>query len=170
MIRSFNGKTPKIAESAFISEAAYVIGEVEIGERSSVWPGAVIRGDLASIKIGGNTTIQDNSVLHNDVDIPLEIGDNVVIGHSVVLHGRKIGSNTLIGNNATVLAESKIGRFCIIAAGSVVSQHSEIPDNSMVAGVPAKIKGQISQEQRRQLKEWPQIYTELTRRYKEQGL
>ena len=170
MIRSFNGKTPKIAESAFISEAAYVIGEVEIGERSSVWPGAVIRGDLASIKIGGNTTIQDNSVLHNDVDIPLEIGDNVVIGHSVVLHGRKIGSNTLIGNNATVLAESKIGSFCIIAAGSVVSQHSEIPDNSMVAGVPAKIKGQISQEQRRQLKEWPQIYTELTRRYKEQGL
>lgn len=170
MIRSFNGKTPKIAKSAFVSEAAYVIGEVEIGEKSSVWPGAVIRGDLASIKIGGNTTIQDNSVLHNDVDIPLEIGDNVVIGHSVVVHGQKIGSNTLIGNNATVLAESKIGNFCIIAAGSVVSQHSEIPDNSMVAGVPAKIKGQISQEQRRQLKEWPQIYTELTKRYKEQGL
>jgi carbonic anhydrase/acetyltransferase-like protein (isoleucine patch superfamily) len=170
MIRSFNGKTPKIAKSAFISEAAYVIGEVEIGESSSVWPGVVIRGDLASIKIGGNTTIQDNSVLHTDVGIPLEIGDNVVIGHSVVLHGLKIGSNTLIGNNATVLDESKIGSFCIIAAGSVVSQGSEIPDNSMVAGVPAKIKGQVSQEQRRRLKEWPQIYTELTKRYKEQGL
>jgi carbonic anhydrase/acetyltransferase-like protein (isoleucine patch superfamily) len=170
MIRSFNGKMPKIAKSAFISEAAYVIGEVEIGESSSVWPGVVIRGDLASIKIGGNTTIQDNSVLHTEVDVPLEIGDNVVIGHSVVLHGLKIGSNTLIGNNATVLDESKIGSFCIIAAGSVVSQGSEIPDNSMVAGVPAKIKRQVSPEQRRRLKEWPQIYTELTKRYKEQGL
>jgi carbonic anhydrase/acetyltransferase-like protein (isoleucine patch superfamily) len=170
MIRSFNGKTPKIAKSAFISEAAYVIGEVEIGENSSVWPGAVIRGDLASIKIGGNTTIQDNSVLHADADAPLEIGNNVLIGHSVVVHGLKIGSNTLIGNNATVLDESKIGSFCIIAAGSVVSRGSEIPDNSMVAGVPAKIKGQVSQEQRRWLEEWPQIYTELAKRYKEQGL
>ena len=170
MIRSFNGKTPKIAKSAFISEAAYVIGEVEIGESSSVWPGAVIRGDLGSIKIGDNTSIQDNSVLHADADVFLEIGNNVLIGHSVVVHGLKIGSNTLIGNNATVLDESKIGSFCIIAAGSLVSRGSEIPDNSMVVGVPATIKGQVSQEQRRWLKEWPQIYAELTKRYKEQGL
>jgi len=170
MIRSFNGKTPKIAKSAFVSEAAYVIGEVEIGENSSVWPGAVIRGDLGSIKIGDNTSIQDNSVLHADADVSLEIGNNVLIGHSVVVHGLKIGSNTLIGNNATVLDESKIGSFCIIAAGSLVSRGSEIPDNSMVVGVPAKIKGQVSQKQRQQLKEWPQIYAELTKRYKEQGL
>ena len=170
MIRSFNGKTPRIAKSAFVSEAAYVIGDVEIGENSSVWPGAVIRGDMAGIKIGGNTTIQDNSVLHADTNAPMEIGNNVLIGHSVVVHGLKIGSNTLIGNNATVLDESEIGNFCIIAAGSVVKQGMKIPENSLVAGVPAKIKGQVSREQRRQLQEWRQAYAELSKQYKEEGL
>lgn len=170
MIRSFDGKTPRIAKSAFVSEAAYVIGDVEIGENSSVWPGAVIRGDFTSIKIGGNTTVQDNSVLHADTNAPMEIGDNVLIGHSVVLHGLKIGNNTLIGNNATVLDKSKIGNSCIVAAGSLVSPGREIPDNSLVVGVPAKIKGQVSQKQRAQLQEWLQVYAELTKRYKEQEL
>jgi len=114
MIKSFDGKKPRIAKSAFVSEAAYVIGDVEIGENSSVWPGAVIRGDFASIKIGGNSTVQDNSVLHTDINAPMEIGDNVLIGHGVVLHGLEIGNNTLIGNNATLLDESKIGSFCIV--------------------------------------------------------
>ena len=168
MIRSFNGKTPRIAKSAFVSETAYVIGDVEIGENSSVWPGAVIRGDSASIKIGGNTSIQDNSVLHGDV--LMEIGDNVLIGHSVVLHGVKIGSNTLIGNNATILDETHIGNFCIIGAGCLVSQGMEIPDNSFVVGVPAKIKGQVSQERRLQLQKGLQAYVELLRQYKEEGL
>ena len=168
MIRSFNGKTPKIAKSAFISEAAYVIGDVEIGENSSVWPGAVVRGDSASIKIGGNTTIQDNSVLH--ADVPMEIGDNVLIGHSAVVHGIKIGSNTLIGNNATVLDETHIGSFCIIGAGSVVSQGMEIPDNSFVVGVPARIRGQVSQEHQLQLQRGIQFYVDLLKQYKEQGL
>jgi len=170
MIRSFNGKTPRIAKSAFVSEAAYVIGDVEIGENSSVWPGAVIRGDLTSIKIGANTTVQDNSVLHADIDAPMEIGDNVLIGHGVILHGMKIDNNALIGNNATLLDDTKIGSFCIVAAGSVVSPGKEVPDNSLVAGVPAKIKGQVSQQQIAQQKEWLQIYAELMKRYKEQGL
>jgi len=170
MIRSFNGKAPKIANSAFVSEAAYVIGDVEIGENSSVWPGAVIRGDLASIKIGGNTTIQDNSVLHTDADAPMEIGDNVLVGHSVVMHGLKIGKDTLIGNNATVLSDSKVGSFCIIAAGSLVKQGMAIPDNSLAAGVPAKIKGPVSQKQRGQIEEWHKAYAELSKQHKEQGL
>ena len=168
MIRSFNGKTPKIAESAFVSEAAYVIGDVEIGENSGVWPGAVIRGDFASIKIGGNTTIQDNCVLH--ADVPMEIGDNVLIGHSAVLHGIKIGSNTLIGNNATILNDTQIGSFCLIGAGCLVSQGMEVPDNSFVVGVPAKIMGQVSQERRLQLQKGPKTYAKLVKQYKEQGL
>ncbi len=119
MIRSFNGKTPKLAESSFVSEAAYVIGDVELGENSGVWPGAIIRGDFAGIKIGHNTMVEDNCVLHTGT--PMEIGDNVIIGHSVVVHGKKIGNNNLIGNNATILDNAQIGSFCIIGAGCLVS-------------------------------------------------
>jgi len=168
MIRSFSGKTPKIAESAFVSESAYVIGDVEIGENSSIWPGAVVRGDFAKIKIGGNTVIEDNCVLHSGVS--MEIGDNVLIGHSVVVHGMKIGNNTLIGNNATILDNAQIGSFCVIGAGCLVSQGMKIPDNSLVVGVPAIIKRQISPEVMERLKRGPHSYSELLKLYKQQGL
>jgi len=171
MIRSFNGKTPRIAESAFVSEAAYVIGDVEIGENSGIWPGAVVRGDFASIKIGRNTQIEDNSVVHSGV--PVEIGDNVTIGHSVVVHGIKIGNNTLIGNNATILDNAQIGSFCIIGAGCLVSHDMIIPDNSFVVGVPAEIKRQISPGQRQRRSPGPGrnlTYAQLLKLYKEQGL
>ena len=168
MIRSFNGKIPNIAESAFVSEAAYVIGDVEIGENSSVWPGAVIRGDFATIKVGCNTMIEDNCVVHTGA--PMEIGDNVTIGHSVVVHGVKIGNNTLIGNNATILDYAEIGSFCVIGAGCLVSQGMKIPDNSFVVGVPARIKGQVSPERRRQRRRGSQSYAELVKIYKQQGL
>ena len=172
MIRSFEGKTPKIAESAFVSEAAYVIGDVEIGEGSSIWPGAVIRADFAKIKIGQNNLIEDNCVIHTGV--PIEIGDNNTIGHGVVIHGLKIGNNNLIGMNATVLDNVEIGNHCIIGAGCLVSQGMKIPDYSFVVGVPAEIKGQISPERRRQ-RRGPKAqggisYIDLTRMYKEQGL
>ncbi len=168
MIRSFNDKIPRIAESVFVSETAYVIGDVEIGENSGIWPGAVVRGDFASIKIGRNTMIEDNSVVHTGE--PMEIGDNVTIGHSVVVHGIKIGNNTLIGNNATVLDNAEIGSFCVIGAGCLVSQGMKIPDNSFVVGVPAIIKGLVSPERRRQRKRGSLSYAELMKRYKEQGL
>lgn len=168
MIRSFDGKTPRIADSAFISEAAYVIGDVEIGENSGIWPGAVIRADFASIKIGSNTMIEDNCVLHTGA--PMEIGDNVTIGHSVVVHGTRVGSNTLIGNNATILDNVKIGSYCVIGAGCLVNQGMEIPDNSFVVGVPAEIKGPISAPLRRRLERGPQGYIKLLKQYKEQGL
>jgi len=168
VIRSFNGKTPRIAESAFVSEAAYVIGDVEIGENSGVWPGAVIRGDFTSIKIGGNTMIEDNSVVHTGV--PMEIGDNVIIGHSVVVHGTKIGNNTLIGNNATILDNAEVGSFCIIGAGCLVSQDMKIPDSSFVVGIPAEIKGQVSPKRRLQQGQGSLSYAELVKLYKQQGL
>lgn len=168
MIRSFKGKTPRIAESAFVSEAAYVIGDVEIGENSGVWPGAVIRGDFARIKIGCNTMIEDNCVLHTGTS--MEIGDNVIIGHSVVVHGLRIGSNNLIGNNATILDNSQIGDFCIVGAGCLVSPGMNIPDNSLILGVPGKIKGTLSSEQRQRLLDGSQSYLELLKQYKRQGL
>jgi carbonic anhydrase/acetyltransferase-like protein (isoleucine patch superfamily) len=168
VIRSFNGKTPKVAESAFVSEAAYVIGDVELGENSGVWPGAVIRGDFVSIRIGCNTMIEDNCVLH--AGVPMEIGDNVIVGHSVVVHGKTIGNNNLIGNNATILDNSQIGNFCVIGAGCLVSQGMKIPDNSLVVGVPAVIKRQISPDLMERLKRGPQSYNELLKLYKQEGL
>ena len=168
MIRSFRSKTTKIAQSAFVSEASYIIGDVEIGENSGIWPGAVVRGDFASIKIGCNTMIEDNSVIHTGV--PLEIGDNVTIGHSVVVHGKKVGNNTLVGNNATILDNAQIGSLCVIGAGCLVSQSMVIPDNSFVVGVPAEIRGQVSPERRWQRRRGSQSYAELLERYKQQGL
>jgi carbonic anhydrase/acetyltransferase-like protein (isoleucine patch superfamily) len=133
MIRSF-GKTPKIAESAFVSETAYVIGDVEIGEESNVWPGAVIRGDLFSIKIGRNVSIEDNCVIHAGPPSAfigeLTVGDRVIIGHGAVIHCRSIGNNVLVGMTATLLQDAEIGNDCVIAAACLVGQGVNIPDNS----------------------------------------
>ena len=171
MIRSFDGKTPRIAESAFVSEAAYVIGDVEIGENSGVFPGAVIRGDFASIKIGHNTMVEDGSIIHSGS--PVEIGDNCIIGHSVVMHGSKVGNNCLLGNNCTVLDNVKIGNSCIIAAGALVSPNTEVPDNSMVMGIPGVIKPISSDRGRQRLisrggQGGNQSYADMLRRYKKQ--
>ena len=168
MIRSFNGKTPQIADSAFVSQTAYIIGDVKIDENSGIWPGAVIRADFDSIKIGRNSHIEDNSVLHSGTS--MEIGDNVIIGHSVVMHGKKIGNNTLIGNNATILEDAEIGSFCIIGAGCLVMSGMKVPDKSFVAGVPGEIRGKPSLEQLRWVQEGPQTYNKLAKQYKEQGL
>lgn len=173
MIKAFEGKTPKIAKSALVSEAAHIIGDVEIGENSSVWPGAVIRGDFGKITIGKNTAIEDNCVIHSGSphsDIKdVTIGDDVHLGHGAVTNCRKIGNNVLIGMNATILHEVEIGNFCIIGAGCLVSEGMKIPDNSLVVGVPGKIKGRVSAKQSFWIKEAPQIYAKLVKRYKEQG-
>jgi len=176
MIRSLGSKTPKIAESAFVSEAAYVIGDVEIGDNSSVWPGAVIRGDFGSIKIGSNTAIEDNCIIHSGTPstpsyrVDVTIGDNVHIGHGAVINCRRIGNNVLIGMNATILHDAEIGNFCIIGAGCLVSQGMQIPDKSFVVGVPGKIKGKASPQQLWWVKKAPQAYAELIEQYKQQGL
>lgn len=136
MIQAFNGKGPIIAPTAFVHESAVIIGDVEIGEGSSVWPNAVLRADLSWIRIGKSAHIEDCSVLHGE---PLEIGDNVIIGHGVVLHGRRVGSHVLIGNNATVLDDVEIGDYCIAAAGTVVTGGTKVPPRSLVMGVPGKI-------------------------------
>ena len=166
MIRSFNGKTPKIAASAFISEAAYVIGDVEIGENCSVWPGAVIRGDLGKITIGNNSVIEDNCVIH--VGTPAipptdhsTIGENVIIGHGAVSNAHSIGNNVLISMNSTILHDAEIGEYSIIAAGCVVKEKMKIPERSFVVGVPAAIKGKISEQQLWWSQNSPKIYYEL---------
>ena len=168
MIQSFDGKKPRIAESAYVHAGAYIIGDVTIGEGSGVWPGAVIRADFGPIRIGCHTMIEDNCVLHSGT--PLDIGDHITVGHGVILHCRRVGNSNLIGSNATILDHVVIGDFCMIGAGSLVKTGMEIPDNSFVVGVPAQIKGEISSGQRERLDGGSEAYQQLLRRYKEQGL
>lgn len=170
MIQNFDGKTPQIAQSAYVSEAATIIGDVVIGENSSVWPGAVIRGDFGKIRIGCNTAVEDNCVLHAGsptvLDQGLIIGDNVHIGHGAVVNGKIIGNHVLIGINASILHDVEIGDYCIIGAACLVSHGLKIPNRSFMIGVPGKIKGQVTDEQLFWVEDAPKMYIELMKKYK----
>ncbi|HSW51276.1 MAG TPA: gamma carbonic anhydrase family protein [Bryobacteraceae bacterium] len=148
MIRAFRGVLPRIAASAFIDSSAQVIGDVEIGERSSIWPGAVIRGDVNSVRVGEETSIQDNSVVHVDVDQPTAIGSRVTVGHGVMLHGCTVEDDCLIGIGAIVLNGARIGSGSVVGAGSVVPEGAEIPPGNLVLGVPGKVRRPVSEEER----------------------
>jgi carbonic anhydrase/acetyltransferase-like protein (isoleucine patch superfamily) len=175
MIRSFEGKTPKIAATAFISETAYVVGDVEIGEYSCVMPGAVIRGDLGKITIGKNVAIEDNCVIHSGKpatppEADVTIGDAVIIGHGAVSNCRKIADFVLIGMNATLLHDVEIGDHSIIAAGALLKENTVIPPGSVVAGVPGKIKSQVGPEHDYWFTASPAVYRDLGQRYKREQL
>lgn len=167
MIRSLDGISPRVHPTAFVSEAAYVIGDVEIGEGSSVWPGTVIRADMGRITIGKYTCIQDNSVVHGDADVV--IGDYVVIGHRVMCHAKSVGNRVLIGNGATINDGVTIGDDSLIASGAMVVDNLEIPARSLVVGVPARIRGQVEQRHIDLIKYYCDIYIHKTQRYKRQG-
>jgi carbonic anhydrase/acetyltransferase-like protein (isoleucine patch superfamily) len=167
MLKAFGGKSPKIHPSALIHDACFILGDVEIGEGSSVWPGAVIRGDMAFVKIGKNVHIQDNCVVHSEFGS--EIGDNVIVGHAAVVHSRKVGSNVMIGNNSTLLDHSEIGSDTIVAAGSVVSPEKIFPDRSLIMGAPAKRREEISQRHLEQIEYSVNYYANTVKMYKEQG-
>jgi carbonic anhydrase/acetyltransferase-like protein (isoleucine patch superfamily) len=164
-IYELDGKSPQLGEGAWVADSAQVIGTVELGPHSSVWFGTVIRGDTEIIRIGRNTNIQDNSVLHADQGVPLTIGDNVSVGHQVMLHGCTIGDNTLIGIQAVVLNGAKIGRNCIVGAGSVVTENKEFPDNSLIIGSPAKVVRTLDDAAAAKLAQNAEHYVENSRRY-----
>ena len=157
---------PDLAASAWVADSAEVIGKVTLGENSSVWFGVVIRGDNAPISVGAGSNIQDLSVLHTDHDKPLTIGENVTIGHQVMLHGCTIGDGSLIGIQAVVLNGAKIGKNCLVGAGSLVTEGKEFPDGSMIFGSPAKAVRQLSPEQIEGLKMSAESYIANARRYK----
>jgi len=163
-------KTPRIAESAFISKTSCILGDVEIGENCLVMPGAVIRADFASIRIGKNVWIEDNAVIHC-APPALNIGDNVTIGHGAVVNGRSVGDRVLIGINASILHDAEIGDNCIIAAGAVVAHGAKIPDGSLVAGVPGKVVGEAAKETLGAWLEPPLTFiSKLIEEYRRQGL
>ena len=144
MITSFRGVTPKIHPTAYISKTAEIIGDVEIGEGAGIWPGTVVRADHAKITIGKFTQIEDNCTVHTDV--PMEIGEKVLIGHNVVVHCAKIGDNVLVGNHATLLDYAEIGEGSIVGANAMVNMGMKIPERSFAYGVPVKITGSVPEE------------------------
>ena len=167
LIRSCEGKTPKIHPTAFISKAAYVLGNVVVGEYSSVWPGAVLRGDCGSIIIGRNTNIQDNCVLH--ADDYLAFGDAVVVTHGAVLYCHKVGNNVMVGVNAVLLENVEVGDNFIIGAGSVVLTDVIVPQDSMVIGVPGKVRP-LREELRQRIWLGAALYRKNAQRFREEGL
>ena len=157
---------PAIHDSAWVADSAAVMGNVTLSEDSSVWFGVVIRGDTETITVGKGSNIQDNSVLHADHGMPLVIGDNVTVGHQVMLHGCTIGDGSLIGIQAVVLNGAKIGKNCLVGAGALVTEGKEFPDGCMILGSPAKAVRQLSEAQIEGLKMSAQHYIDNARRYK----
>ena len=157
---------PALHGTAWIADSAQVMGNVTLAEDCSVWFGVVIRGDTETITIGKGSNIQDNSVLHADVGLPLVIGENVTVGHQVMLHGCTVGDNSLIGIQAVVLNGAKIGKNCLVGAGSLVTEGKQFPDGCMILGSPARVIRQLTPEQIEGLKMSAQHYMDNARRYK----
>ncbi len=174
MIKGFKGKTPRIADTAYVSTAACIIGDVELGENCSVWPGAVIRADFGKISIGRNSVIEDNCVIHTGspatINCDVTIGVHVHAGHGAVINCKNIGNHVLIGMNATLLHDAEIGDECIIGANCLVTEGMKIPQRSFVAGVPGKVKGELTEKQKFWFTRASDIYEELAREYKQEGI
>ncbi len=144
MLENFAGHAPEIAESAWVHAAAVVIGRVKIAGEVSVWPGAVLRGDVDRIEVGRGSNIQDLAVLHPNLGRPVLLGEGVTVGHSAIVHGSVVGAHCLVGMGAVVM-ECEIGESCVIAAGAVVTPGSKIPARSMVMGAPGKVKRELTE-------------------------
>jgi carbonic anhydrase/acetyltransferase-like protein (isoleucine patch superfamily) len=139
-------KSPTIHDSAFIAETATVIGDVIVGRESSIWPGAVLRGDNEPIQVGERTNVQEGAVLHADPGYPLVIAADVSIGHQAMLHGCTVMEGTLIGIQAVILNGAVIGRNCLVGAGAVITEGKQFPDNSLIIGAPAKVVRELTEE------------------------
>jgi carbonic anhydrase/acetyltransferase-like protein (isoleucine patch superfamily) len=164
MIRSFEGKRPDISKAAFVAASADVTGEVELMEGSSVWYGAVLRADLAPIKVGAGSNVQDGVVAHVDEDHPCVLGEDVTVGHRAVLHGCSVGDRCLVGMGAVLLDGSVIGEECIVGAGALVTQGKSFPPRSLILGSPAKVARELRPDEVAGLREHARSYVELARR------
>lgn len=165
-IYELDGVAPRIPETAWVADSAQVMGDVELAEDVSVWFGVVIRGDTETIRIGARSNIQDASVLHADLGLPLIIGDDVTVGHHVTLHGCTVGDGSLIGMGAVVLNGAKIGKGCLVGAGALVTEGKQFADGSMIVGSPARAIRQLTPEQLEGLKQSAQNYVENARRFR----
>ncbi|KQR50008.1 gamma carbonic anhydrase family protein [Acidovorax sp. Leaf160] len=165
-IYELDGMTPQLAESSWVADSAEVMGNVHLAEDTSIWFGAVLRGDNDPITIGAGTNVQDGSVLHSDFGQPLTLGERVTVGHKVMLHGCTVGDESLIGIGAVVLNGARIGRNCLVGAGALVTEGKEFPDGSMIIGSPAKAVRQLTPEQIEGLRRSAEGYVENARRFR----
>jgi carbonic anhydrase/acetyltransferase-like protein (isoleucine patch superfamily) len=166
MVRAHRGRIPRVAASAYIDPSAQVIGDVEVGERSSIWCNATLRGDVHQIRIGEETNVQDNCVLHGQKDQwPVMLGDRVTVGHAAVLHGCVIEDDCVIGIGAIVLNGATIGKGSIIAAGALVPEGMEIPPGSLVMGSPGQVKRPVRPEERERFQQTAVNYIGYRKEY-----
>ena len=166
MLRAFLGIKPTVHETAFIAEDAIVVGDVDIGEKASVWFGSIIRGDVNFIRIGARTNIQDATVIHvSSKTHPTILEDRITVGHRVTLHGCHVESGCLIGIGSILLDGVRIGRNCLIAAGSLVTPETHIPAGSLVMGAPARVKRQLTEDEFSGLDRSWRNYVDLAEKY-----
>jgi len=140
LVLAYGGRTPRIADDVFLAPGAVVVGDVEIGPGASVWFHAVIRGDLAPVRIGARTNVQDGAVVHVDAGSPCYVGDDVTIGHRAIVHGCTVGDGVTIGMGATVMSKARVGHRAVVSAGALVVGGAEIPLGALALGVPAKVR------------------------------
>lgn len=157
-LRTFLHKPPTLGQEVYIARSAVVLGDVTMGDHSSIWYNAVARGDINRIVVGHHTNIQDNAVLHNADDFPCLIGNWVTVGHSAIVHACTVGDETLIGMGAVILDGAVVGNQCLIGAKTLVTPGTKIPDGSMVLGTPAKVVRALTEKERGDLKYWAEKY------------
>ena len=167
-IYKLGNKTPQLPSegSYWVAPDAHVMGNVILGKDVGVWFGSVLRGDNDVIKIGDETNIQENTIIHVDPNTPVNIGDNCTIGHNAIIHGCTIGNNSLVGMGATILNNAKIGNNCLLGANSLVTEGKEFPDNSLIVGSPAKVKRELTDMEKKLIELSALHYVENMKRYK----
>ena len=170
MIYSFKDRKPSLPGEYYVADNATVIGDVVLGEQSSIWFGAVLRGDIEPIIVGARSNIQDNSVAHTGKDAPTILGDDVTVGHKVTLHGCRIGNNCLIGMGSILLDNCEIGDNCIIGAGSIVAQNRRIPAGSLAVGSPARVIRSLSEDDISNVRMYAERYIVKMQQYRNGAL
>ena len=169
-IDKFLGKVPARAPSAFVAHNATVIGDVTLGDESSVGYQCVLRADINSIRVGSRSNIQDGAVVHLADDFGVEIGELVTVGHKAILHACTIWNEVLIGMNSVILDGAEIGDRCIVGAGALVTGHKKFPPGSLILGSPAKVVRQLSSDEQGEIKVWAERYVRLSREYLSRGV
>ncbi len=160
---------PHVSETAFVAFSAALIGRVTIGAEASVWYGAVLRADLDSITVGDRSSVQDGCVLHTDLGVPLSVGSNVTIGHNATLHGCAVDDLVLIGMGAIVLDRARVGRYSIIAAGALLAEGQQVPEGVLVAGVPGKVRRDLSDAERAAIEHYAAAYVKIAQLHRRGG-
>ena len=164
-IITIDGATPKVGQDVFLAPTATLSGDVELANRASAFYGVSVRGDSAPIRVGEGTNLQDNVVLHADTGYPCTLGAGVSVGHTAVVHGASIGDGSLIGMSATVMNGAVIGEQCLVAAGALVLEGTQVPPRSLVAGVPAKVRRELTEEEVAGLKKNADTYLVLAAKH-----